>query len=133
MFCFLAERRDTLRSPICRPLRVIASNCSYSRLHSPKRLSRLLGCFDEPHGVLIPPLNTKKQNTQKGVLFFGGEKGIRTPERVLAVTRFPIVRLRPAQPSLRISYSLLQATKALYFIFKEKSSIILKNFNFCFK
>ncbi len=30
----------------------------------------------------------------------GGERGIRTLERVLAVTRFPIVRLRPAQPSL---------------------------------
>ena len=33
---------------------------------------------------------------------FGGERGIRTPERVLAVTRFPVVRLRPAQPSLHI-------------------------------
>ena len=29
----------------------------------------------------------------------GGKRGIRTLERVLAVTRFPIVRLRPAQPS----------------------------------
>ena len=33
--------------------------------------------------------------------FFGGERGIRTLGRVLAVTRFPVVRLRPAQPSLR--------------------------------
>jgi len=37
----------TLRSPICRPLRAVASNCSYSRLRSPKRLSRLSGCFDD--------------------------------------------------------------------------------------
>ena len=32
--------------------------------------------------------------------FFGGERGIRTLGTVLAFTRFPIVRLRPAQPSL---------------------------------
>ena len=32
-------------------------------------------------------------------LFACGKRGIRTLERVLAVTRFPIVRLRPAQPS----------------------------------
>ena len=33
--------------------------------------------------------------------FFGGKGGIRTLERVLAVTRFPVVRLRPAQPPFR--------------------------------
>ena len=33
-------------------------------------------------------------------LFYGGQSGIRTLERVLAVTRFPIVRLRPAQPTV---------------------------------
>ena len=33
---------------------------------------------------------------------FGAERGIRTLERVLTVTRFPIVRLRPAQPSLQL-------------------------------
>ena len=33
---------------------------------------------------------------------FGGEEGIRTLERVLAVTRFPVVRLRPAQPPLHL-------------------------------
>lgn len=32
----------------------------------------------------------------------GGEREIRTLGRVLAVTRFPVVRLRPAQPSLRV-------------------------------
>ena len=30
------------------------------------------------------------------------KRGIRTLERVLAVTRVPVVRLRPAQPSLHI-------------------------------
>ncbi len=34
----------------------------------------------------------------------GGERGIRTLGGVLAHTRFPIVRLRPAQPSLRIKF-----------------------------
>ena len=50
---------------------------------------------------------------------FGGEKGIRTPERVLAVTRFPIVRLRPAQPSL---HNCLKQRKLLYYILLKKSS-----------
>ena len=38
----------------------------------------------------------------KCVLFSGGERGIRTLGRVLADTRFPVVRLRPAQPSLHL-------------------------------
>ena len=37
----------------------------------------------------------------KCVLFSGGEREIRTLGRVLAYTRFPVVRLRPTQPSLR--------------------------------
>ena len=35
---------------------------------------------------------------------FGGEIGIRTLVPVLAETRFPVVRLRPAQPSLHSFY-----------------------------
>ncbi len=35
-----------------------------------------------------------------GCLLHGGESEIRTHGTVLAFTRFPIVRLRPAQPSL---------------------------------
>ena len=67
----------------------------------------------------------KMNNTNKNPLsyengfLFGGEKGIRTPERVLAVTRFPIVRLRPAQPSLR-------ATVLLYLKLYKKSRVIFK-------
>ena len=34
-------------------------------------------------------------------VFHGGERGIRTLVGVLAQTRFPVVRLRPAQPPLR--------------------------------
>ena len=40
---------DTLRPLIFRPLRVVAKNRRCSRLHSPKSLSRLLGCFDVNH------------------------------------------------------------------------------------
>ena len=36
---------------------------------------------------------------------FGGKAGIRTPERVSAVTRFPVVRLRPTQPPFRVAVS----------------------------
>jgi hypothetical protein len=32
---------------------------------------------------------------------FGGERGIRTLGTLSTYTRFPVVRLRPAQPSLR--------------------------------
>ena len=32
----------------------------------------------------------------------GGERGIRTLGWVLAIIRFPVVRLRPAQPSLHV-------------------------------
>ena len=46
----------------------------------------------------IPPYPYIK-TTLKNSASCGGKRGIRTLERVLAVTRFPIVRLRPAQPS----------------------------------
>ena len=42
----------------------------------------------------------KETGAKRTLLRRGGERGIPTLERVLAVTRFPIVRLRPAQPSL---------------------------------
>ncbi len=43
-----------------------------------------------------------------GILFLvGGERGIRTLEALLTLTRFPIVRLRPAQPSLRVIFQAL--------------------------
>ena len=44
----------------------------------------------------------KKEPPDWVVLLFGGERGIRTLGTVLAFTRFPIVRLRPAQPSLHL-------------------------------
>jgi hypothetical protein len=53
--------------------------------------------------IVTADTHTKKAwNLVVPGFFFGGERGIRTLERVLAVTRFPVVRLRPAQPSLRV-------------------------------
>ena len=54
--------------------------------------------------VRIPSINSKTKKLPRGSFFvFGGEIGIRTLVRFTAVTRFPVVRLRPAQPSLHKS------------------------------
>ena len=45
-----------------------------------------------------PFLSAKKTTLTGG--FFGGEKGIRTLDTLSTYTRFPVARLRPAQPSL---------------------------------
>ena len=59
----------------------------------------------------------------------GGEKGIRTLERVLAVTRFPVVRLRPAQPSLQMLVrSIVTGALLLYPEWPFLSSIVLEIF-----
>ena len=42
----------------------------------------------------------------------GGERGIRTLETLLTPTRFPIVRLRPTQPSLHGECSILARPSA---------------------
>ena len=54
--------------------------------------------FDGPS-----PVSFREQQKTPCRVFFvvGGERGIRTLGRVLADTRFPVVRLRPAQPSLQ--------------------------------
>ena len=41
------------------------------------------------------------------LIFCGGESEIRTHGTVLAFTRFPVVRLRPAQPSLHIDLTII--------------------------
>ena len=66
----------------------------------------------------------------------GGERGIRTLERVLAVTRFPIVRLRPTQPSLHLIHlSFLRAShsdKVYYSRFFPTVNRFFQNFSFFF-
>ena len=57
--------------------------------------------FRKPFGFLLPCsnllfLNRKiKKPPTRGGFHFGGERGIRTLEPLLTVTRFPIVRARP--------------------------------------
>ena len=57
--------------------------------------------------------------------FYGGEKEIRTLVGVLAQTRFPVVRLRPTQPSLRADPEILSQNYPFvksFFLFCFKSS-----------
>ena len=64
-----------------------------------------------PNGSNPPFIKSTKKEHPLGVPFFcGGERGIRTLGRVLADTRFPVVRLRPAQPSLQVAHSLNMIT-----------------------
>ena len=56
---------------------------------------------------------------------YGGEKEIRTLVGVLAQTRFPVVRLRPTQPSLRADFGILSQNYPFvksFFLFCLKSS-----------
>ena len=57
----------------------------------------------------------------------GAERGIRTLERVLTVTRFPIVRLRPAQPSvhnIRYYNSTHSKCQEFFYLFRVFLSVI---------
>ena len=51
---------------------------------------------------IIFSLTNKSRMRLHPAFVCGGERGIRTLGTVLAFTRFPIVRLRPAQPSLHL-------------------------------
>ena len=70
----------------------------YVRYHPSRReAGSVLGC-----SLWVLTLRQRKKGTQKRSFFFG-KGGIRTLERVLAVTRFPVVRLRPAQPPFHMT------------------------------
>ena len=56
------------------------------------------------------PAKNKKHPHSRMPFIYGGERGIRTLGRVLADTRFPVVRLRPAQPSLQVSLIIISHT-----------------------
>ena len=58
----------------------------------------LTACSNPPKKIRI---KNKALPCGNALLFIGGERGIRTPGALLTHTRFPIVRLRPAQPSLQ--------------------------------
>ena len=65
-----------------------------------------------------------KQKSTHWVLFcFGGKIGIRTLVGVLAQTRFPVVRLRPAQPSFHrvVFYHKILIKSRGIFAFRRKN------------
>ena len=58
-------------------------------------------------GFFMPIRRHKKTTTpKKELLFFGGKRGIRTLGAFIGHTRFPVVRLRPAQPSFHRCFCL---------------------------
>ena len=79
--------------------------------------------------VFPPPARvdyTEKEHLRKAsALFPGGEGGIRTRETLLTPTRFPVVRLRPAQPPLHFCAGIrsLKSACISYSIFRQKSSL----------
>ena len=75
----------------------------FSRLDA-ARSGSALTCQRAHHSPPSPfeSLSQNKEGTLRCLLCFGGKIGIRTLVGVLAQTRFPVVRLRPTQPSFHI-------------------------------
>ena len=89
--------------------------------------NQLQRCFQ-----IICPIcaqQTKKPLKKSRVFDCGGEIGIRTLVGVLAQTRFPVVRLRPAQPSFHrvVFYHNFSAKSRGNFAFVRKKHIIIVN------
>ena len=84
------------------PLRVAMMRCLplCARRHTSLGVAVIIGTAN----IICRRQTSFKKRTfvlvDKSAFFVGGEREIRTLGTVLAVTRFPIVRLRPAQPSL---------------------------------
>ena len=66
-----------------------------------------------------------------GASIFGGERGIRTLETLLTFTRVPVVRLRPAQPSLHDFYIISKRRGKSKWIFKFVEFYIGFWYNWC--
>ena len=100
---FLAER-EGFGNLCCAKLPALGDTAPARRL--PKNLppagflhgNHPFGC--ESH-LLLQKERTERANA-RSVLFFGGKRGIRTLGGFMAHTRFPVVRLRPAQPSFHV-------------------------------
>lgn len=63
---------------------------------------------------------------RKTKVLLGGERGIRTLETLLTPTRFPIVRLRPAQPSLH-SYAVFKLPDYITMLFRQCQAFFQKS------
>ena len=74
------------------------------------------GCHSLPTRSNPSTYKKQKHPTKSGVFCFGGKRGIRTLGTVLAFTRFPVVRLRPAQPSFHIKFKRFSLVLCNYII-----------------
>ena len=107
LFSFLRMlyiKRDTLRFVIFRPLRAVAEKFLARDFTVPKASRGFRAATtNNAFGVFVPFGSDHIKTPPVWVVFlYGGEKGIRTLETLSTPTRFPIVRLRPAQPSLHL-------------------------------
>ena len=85
---------DILRSPSCRPLRVVPAILFVLEIRSTKRLTHLFDYSCEPHGVSTYHTRPKQKRHPIGCLFcFGGRGWIRTTE--VTDNRFTVCPLWP--------------------------------------
>ena len=100
---------------------------------SPENLS--LAAFlhgDHPFRFESPAksfLNEKNPQASQLTDFSGGKRGIRTLGGFMAHTRFPVVRLRPAQPSFHVFFAALNGACISYRIFRRLSTPEVQIFN----
>ena len=102
---------------------------SFHKIHPPPQRSHTPKADITPRSGISPTckggLYWKRALASASALFPGGEGGIRTRETLLTPTRFPVVRLRPAQPPLHFCADIrsLKSACISYSIFHQKSSL----------
>ena len=101
----------------------------WNEIHPPPQRSHMPEAYITQHsGISLTRkgrLYWKRALASASALFPGGEGGIRTRETLLTPTRFPVVRLRPAQPPLHFCADIrsLKSACISYSIFRQKSSL----------
>ena len=105
---FWRKERDSLRYPSPKNS---PPDCFYSRISA-----SAAGSFES----LTFQFN-KKVTPLCGITFFGGKRGIRTLGAFIGHTRFPVVRLRPAQPSFHNGSCCVHSTRKCLIIISGRS------------
>ena len=100
-------------------VRLGSDSLAAARSHSGSDSRPRLSFTTEPARIPI----AKQKSTQWVLFCFGGKIGIRTLVGVLAQTRFPVVRLRPAQPSFHrvVFYHKILIKSRGIFAFRRKN------------
>ena len=86
-------------------------DCFYSRISA-----SAAGSFESPSFQF-----NKKSDPTMWDHFFGGKRGIRTLGAFIGHTRFPVVRLRPAQPSFHNGFCCVHSTCKCLIIISGRS------------